>query len=188
MRALPPLAIALTLAIAAPTMATDQSKTSAGQNANKAISSTGTLGFIGLGLLLPFVQDGGDGFMHSFRAADSTVLSVGLAYGLQQLTHEKRPNSNAHDSFPSIHASAAFAIATMQAQYHPWEAPLWYAGAAVIGVSRVQLREHHWGDVIAGAALGFGTARLELSSHRGLLIYPFVGDSGDMGLVLSAQF
>jgi membrane-associated phospholipid phosphatase len=92
------------------------------------------------------------------------------------------------DSFPSTHAAAAFAIATMQSQYHPWEAPIWYVGASVIGLSRVQLREHTWGQVFAGAALGFGTARLELSLTHGMLIAPFFNSNGDPGIALTAKF
>jgi len=76
----------------------------------------------------------------------------------------------------------------MQAQFHPSEAAFWYAGAAAIGYSRVQLRQHHWTDVFAGAALGFGTARMELSSHRGLLLYPFITDNGGIGVLYTAKF
>jgi membrane-associated phospholipid phosphatase len=164
-------------------------KSSSGVNINKAISGTGTYAFVGLGILLPLVQDGDQGFPHFLRAGDATTVAVGLSLGLEQLIHENRPNGRGNASFPSTHTTAAFAIATMQAQYHPtWEAPLWYLGASVIGVSRVQLREHHWGDVFAGAALGWGTARLELSSHRGLLISPFFDQEGDPGLAFTAKF
>ena len=60
----------------------------------------------------------------------------------------------------------------MMAQYHPHEAALWYLGATAIGYSRVALRRHRWYDVVAGAALGYGVARLEVSSPRGLLAEP----------------
>jgi hypothetical protein len=160
----------------------------ADQGTNKVISTTGAYAFGGLSLLLPLLQDGDQGLNHSARTLDSLAVSFGFAYGLKNITHVKRPNSNSRDSFPSEHSTAAFAIATMQAQFHPSEAPLWYLGAAVIGVSRVQLHEHHWSDVFAGAVLGFGTARLELSSHRGLLLYPIMNDDGGAGLELSIKF
>src|ERR1700722_9567289 len=47
---------------------------SAGQNANKAISTTGTYAFLGLGLLLPLVQDGDEGVSHFLRAGDGTAV------------------------------------------------------------------------------------------------------------------
>lgn len=188
-RFLPCALIAGTLVFAAtPSFATGQTKTSSGQNANKAISSVGTVGFIGLGLLLPLIQDGDQGWAHTLRVADAGILSAGVAFGLENLTHEPKPNGLHRDSFPSMHATVAFEVATMQSSFHPWEAPLWYAGAAVISVSRVQLREHHWGDVFAGAVLGFGTAKLELSCTRGILIYPLMNADGGVGIAMNARF
>jgi membrane-associated phospholipid phosphatase len=155
----------------------------------QSISGTGTDVFLGLGILLPLIQDGSEGTPHTLRALDSTLLAGGLAFGLEVATKERTPNGLHTDSFPSMHTSVAFAVATMQAQFHPtWEAPLWYAGAALIGVSRVQLHEHHWGDVFAGAGLGYGVARIELSFPRGILVYPFMSDDGGPGLAFSAKF
>ena len=159
-----------------------------GQSINRSISGAGTIAFVGLGIALPLIQDGSEGKIHALRALDSIILAAGLGEGLKRLTHVQRPNSTKTDSFPSLHATAAFAVATMQAQYHPKEAIFWYAGAALISVSRVQLHEHRWSDVLAGAALGWGTSRLELSSHRGLLIYPIVNEDGGYGLMLSRKF
>ena len=76
----------------------------------------------------------------------------------------------------------------MQARFHPQEAVLWYAGAALIGESRIQERKHHLFDVLAGAGLGFGVARLELSLPRGLVLQPFIGERGRAGLALSGRF
>ena len=76
----------------------------------------------------------------------------------------------------------------MQAQFHPREALCWYAGATLIGVSRVTERKHYVHDVLAGAALGFGIARLELSLPKGILLHPFYGGKGRVGLVLSGRF
>ena len=160
----------------------------ADQNSNRMVSGGGTIAFLSIGVLLPFVQDGSLGSNHALRALDSLLLAGGFAEGLSRLTREPRPNNpNKHDSFPSTHAATAFAIAAMQSQYHPNEAPLWFAGASIIGLSRVQLREHHWGDVLAGAAIGFTTARIELSTPRGILVSPFVGEEG-YGVMVAARF
>lgn len=158
------------------------------EKVNKFISNGGTIGYLILGAGLPLVRDGSDGKMHTLRTLDSLAVSLAAAEGLKQLTHVKRPDSNAHDSFPSEHATAAFTVATMESQFHPSEAPLWFLGAAAIANSRVQIHKHRWADVIGGAVLGYGTARLELSSPRGLLIYPFVSDEGGYGVVVTSRF
>ena len=74
----------------------------------------------------------------------------------------------------------------MESAWHPREAPLWYGGATLIGVSRVTLHRHYIHDVIAGALLGYGTARLELASRHGLVLSPLIGSKHFFGLTLSA--
>jgi len=57
-------------------------------------------------------------------------------------------------SFPSGHAAAATAVATSISLAHPALAPALLPLAILISRSRVTLRVHHPGDVIAGAVLG----------------------------------
>jgi len=57
-------------------------------------------------------------------------------------------------SFPSGHAAAATAVAGAVSLAHPLAAPALVPLAATIACSRVALRVHHLGDVIAGVALG----------------------------------
>ena len=57
-------------------------------------------------------------------------------------------------SFPSGHAAAATAVAGAVSLAHPLLAPLLIPVAALIAYSRVALRVHHVGDVVAGVALG----------------------------------
>jgi undecaprenyl-diphosphatase len=57
-------------------------------------------------------------------------------------------------SFPSGHAAAATAVAGAVALAHPLTAPVLLPLAAWIAYSRVALRVHHVGDVLAGVALG----------------------------------
>ena len=143
----------------------------------KFASGTGNLIFLGAGTLLPLVEDGKDGAQHSIRTADSVITATILSEGLKRIVHKKRPDGGNYESFPSGHATAAFAVATMQAHYHPKQAVLWYAGATTIAASRVKLRRHYTIDVIAGAALGFGIARLEIGQKRGLLFRPFIHEA-----------
>ncbi len=61
-------------------------------------------------------------------------------------------------SFPSGHAAAAFAVATTVALHTPVLAAPLLPLAALVAASRVALRVHHTGDVVAGAALGLAGA------------------------------
>ena len=154
----------------------------------KLASGSGSILYLAAGVLLPLERDGSKGREHTLRAMDSLAVSVALSEALKGITHVKRPDSNEHDSFPSGHATAAFAIATMESEFHPTEAVLWYAGAAAIADSRVELHRHRWSDIIAGAALGYGTSRWELSRKDGILIRPFLGENDGLGLVVSGRF
>ena len=61
-------------------------------------------------------------------------------------------------SFPSGHAAASMAVAGAISVSSPLAAPALLSLAALIAYSRVALRVHHVGDVIAGAALGLAGA------------------------------
>ena len=163
-----PLALAAALFSAAPSHA------DSGSGASKFASGAGTVLYLGVGTLLPLVTDGKAGKEHSFRTADSVLTSVAISEVLKKVVHEERPDKSDNESFPSTHATAAFALATMQSHYHPKQALLWYGGATLIGASRVDLDKHHWHDVAAGAALGYLTAKFELKQSRGLLLQPFI--------------
>ncbi len=172
--------------LAVPTLSPSVRADSPARKASKFASDGGNILFLAAGVGLPLLSDGHDGKNHALRALDALGTSVIISEGLKNLVHEKRPDSNAHDSFPSGHATAAFAVATVEAGLHPHQAPLWYLGAALISYSRVRLHRHTTSDVLAGAALGFGTARLEMTQPRGLLLSPFImPDGSGMGLQMS---
>ncbi len=61
-------------------------------------------------------------------------------------------------SFPSGHAAAACAISGTIAIAHPVLTPILLPIAALIAASRVTLRVHHVGDVVAGVLLGLAGA------------------------------
>lgn len=61
-------------------------------------------------------------------------------------------------SFPSGHAGSAFCAAALLADETGTRA--WYLLATVVAASRVYVRMHHATDVIAGAAFGYGLARV----------------------------
>ena len=151
-------------------------------------SGTGNVIYLAAGTLLPLLEDGKDGQQHALRTADALFSATIITEGLKRITRERRPDSSARDSFPSGHVTAAFAVATMQSHYHPRQAPYWYLGAALISESRVQLNRHYLHDVVAGAAVGYVTARFELGQKRGLILRPFISGRGGMGLSFSKAF
>lgn len=150
------------------------------------LSREGNLAYLGLGVALPLLTDGRDGTNHSLRALDALGTSAVLSASLKALTREKRPDTDERNSFPSGHATAAFAVATVESHFHPRQAVFWYAGAALIADSRVRLHRHHTHDVLAGAALGYLTARWELARPRGLILSPVLRSERDRGF--SVQF
>ncbi len=152
------------------------------------VSNPFTVAYLAAGLGLPLLRDGSAGKDRALRTLDSLAVTFGLTEGLKSLVPERRPDGSDRQSFPSAHTSTAFAVATMQSQFHPKEAPYWYAGATLIGVARVTEHKHFTHDVVAGAALGFGVSRLELSLRRGLLLQPFYSGQGRVGMMLSGRF
>lgn len=98
----------------------------------------------------------------------NTVASVGVAYvgksALKAVIHEDRPDHSDNESFPSGHATMAFAAArSIDKEFRSesiWIPIAGYAAATAVGVERVARDRHHWYDVVAGAALGVGSAEL----------------------------
>jgi membrane-associated phospholipid phosphatase len=65
-------------------------------------------------------------------------------------------------SFPSGHAIAAFAVATVISRRYPrrrWVPYVAYGLAGVVGFSRITLNSHYPSDVFMGAALGYSISR-----------------------------
>jgi len=157
------------------------------------VSGAGTTLYLASSLAMPFLLHDEHATQHSLRTADAIITSSLITEVLKHIVREKRPDSSARTSFPSGHATAAFAAATMASHYHPKQALLWYAGATLIASSRVQLHRHYVHDVVAGAAIGYLTAKFEIKQPHGLLLAPFIkpdeGRRGQrMGFALNGSF
>ncbi|HWU36004.1 MAG TPA: phosphatase PAP2 family protein, partial [Candidatus Acidoferrum sp.] len=68
------------------------------------------------------------------------------------------PGRYAYASFPSGHATTAFAAAIILGFMYPRQAGVFMGVAVVVGLSRVLLGAHFPSDVLAGAILGSGFA------------------------------
>jgi membrane-associated phospholipid phosphatase len=64
-----------------------------------------------------------------------------------------------YDSFPSGHALTIFCVAVIASAVMPLLAPLWFAIALYLALTRVFLNAHFLSDVLIGSAIGLLTAR-----------------------------
>ena len=68
------------------------------------------------------------------------------------------PAPYAYASFPSGHATTAFAAAVVLAFWYPRQAGVFVGVAVLVGLSRIVLGVHFPSDVLAGSLLGSGVA------------------------------
>ena len=85
------------------------------------------------------------------------------------------PTTRSNSSFPSGHATGAFALATAFSHSYPKITIPAYLGAAAIGLSRVYLGRHYPADVLAGALIGYATARFVIRYREKVLALKFPG-------------
>lgn len=108
-------------------------------------------------------------------AGEALVNSVIVSETLKRVFQRPRPSaSNAGNfgtggaSFPSEHALAAWAIASVIAREYPGSLTklLAYGSASAISLSRVTAREHFPSDVIVGSVLGYLIGRHVYRAHH----------------------
>ncbi len=116
----------------------------------------------------PVVSYVGLGFgVHSEHDFVERICITATAYATQGLLtnalkysiREPRPDSDAHNSFPSGHTATAFMGAEMvRKEYGPW----WGAGAYAVATTTALMRlynDRHWtNDLLGGAAIGILSA------------------------------
>ncbi len=130
--------------------------------------STGlALGLGGLAAGTTFGQADYPGGKQLLLTLGSTVLAT---EALKAVVNEPRPDGSGNDGFPSGHTAAAFAAATYFAirygDEHPSLVPVAYGAALLTGYSRVRADKHYTRDVVAGAVLGWGLARIFTTSQN----------------------
>jgi membrane-associated phospholipid phosphatase len=125
--------------------------------------------FLGLGMIGAQAQVLDKNKGHNWpHFVGNTVASMGVAFvsktALKVIVNEERPDRSDNKSFPSGHTAIAFAAArSIDKEFCKesiWIPIAGYAAATVLGVERVASNRHHWYDVAAGAAIGYGAAEL----------------------------
>jgi membrane-associated phospholipid phosphatase len=160
---------------------------------------------IGAGYLFGRLS-GHDKMAEASSLSAEAVLTAGLwSSTLKALTARTRPAGGATGnffdyhpssgqvvgSFPSGHATGAFAVATVFSGVysdHKWVPWLAYGTAGMVGLSRLALSRHFPTDVVAGALFGNSMGRMVLARRDGTTdrrssFQPIAGpQNGDVGL------
>jgi len=134
----------------------------------------------------------------------ASLISGLVSSGIKGIVGRARPNSGhgpgtfapfKHDySFPSGHATGAFAFASVIAAHYdsPWVDATAYGIAGLVGIARIRLNAHWTSDVIAGGLIGglIGHHLVEFNRTvraNGFTLRPTVGNDGD-NLTLTWSF
>ena len=117
----------------------------------------------------------------------SLAVTLDVTVGLKLGIHAERPNGG-EESFPSGHTSISFSAAEFVRKRYGWGygGPA-YAAAAFVAYSRVEAREHHPQDVVAGAVIGILTSYIFTEPYKGWHV-GVEGGRTSFGVRLSRHF
>jgi membrane-associated phospholipid phosphatase len=157
--------------------------------------------------LLATVTGDPSGKGETYTMVEATVLSSITVEGLSLAARRARPDETldtndwgaSGSSFPSLHASAAFAIGTVFAEsggdeYRWLRRIIGYGTAAATGYLRLHDNAHWLSDVVAGAAVGIATAhfsmnrrleRVQRVQSLNLSVAPIAGDGLELDVSLT---
>lgn len=109
------------------------------------------VGLFSAGRIIP-----GDRFRSaSYDASQAIAITSVYTLALKLATSRPRPDDSNDLSFPSGHASVAFAWATVAERHYGVKGAIpAYAAASAIAVSRLAKEKHYLSDIVAGATLG----------------------------------
>jgi membrane-associated phospholipid phosphatase len=123
----------------------------------------------------------------TLQLAESSALTLGVTYALKSTVNERRPNGGT-ESFPSGHTSISFSAAEFMRKRYGWEYGIpAYALAGFVAYSRVESREHHPHDVVAGAGIGIISSYIFTRPYKGWH-FRLEGDGKSYGFSLSRNW
>lgn len=96
----------------------------------------------------------------TYDLSQAIIVNQVWTQALKFAIRRERPDGSNRVSFPSGHASNAFAAATVIVRHYPRLAVPGFGVASYIAVSRMAANKHHFSDIVAGAGFGYGVGRL----------------------------
>jgi undecaprenyl-diphosphatase len=149
--------------------------TLAGNANDRAIARRGLHGAVAGGLLVAALKETtrkarpyvGRGPVYGARPLPAAGEQGPERSVLQRVLSEDEEDATKPDavkSFPSGHTMAAFSLATVWAGRRPDDRELAYGLAALVGLARIELKQHWPSDVFFGAAIGIAAGN---AANRG---------------------
>jgi hypothetical protein len=119
----------------------------------------------------------------------SLAVSGTLTYAVKIAVRRDRP-TGACCSFPSGHASATFAFASVLWRHLGWKAAVpTYTVATYVALSRLHLDVHFLSDVVFGSAIGLASGRAVTRHDRHFWgVYPMPVPGGGIGVAVVGSF
>jgi hypothetical protein len=145
--------------------------------AGEIIGSPLVIGALSGGLVLGSLATDNSRFRaYAFTLSQGLIVSGSVTTAVKLAAQRTRPDGANQWSFPSGHASATFALATVSSHYYGKKAgiPL-YALASLVAASRVEYGKHFPTDVIVGATIGYIAGRAAIRGTRHVTIGPGPG-------------
>lgn len=142
--------------------------------AGEIIGSPPMMGALSGGLILGSLATDNSRFRgYAFTLSQGLIVAGSVATAVKLAVRRTRPDGENHWSFPSAHAAATFALATVSSHYYGKKAgiPL-FALASLIAVSRVEYGKHFPTDVIMGASIGYIAGRAAIRGAQHVTIGP----------------
>ncbi|HEX3000167.1 MAG TPA: phosphatase PAP2 family protein [Armatimonadota bacterium] len=133
---------------------------------------------------IPMLVDGQHGRQAGTKALKALAAASLASTGIKCLVGKERPAQSggairyrgprlSNSSFPSGHATCAFAVATVMAQEYPRYRYLFWGLATAVGAARIYSAAHFPSDVWAGAGLGIYMGRRASRGNTNLLSWSF---------------
>ena len=133
----------------------------------------------------------------TYDLAQTTIINAAYTTAIKLPTHRLRPDGSDYLSFPSGHASNAFAWATVGTRYYGAKAGVpGFLWAGLMAVGRMEKSRHYLSDVVGGATVGVLSGLTcvrrdgeALKGARRLSLAPLPSPSGDgVGISLLVDF
>ena len=137
----------------------------------------------------------------TYDTSQAVVVNFLYTLALKEAIKRRRPDGSDRLSFPSGHASNAFAVATVWVEQYGWKAAVpGYLAATFVAGSRLALAKHHLSDIVGGATLGYivgrSVARWDAKPSSkpvhgapNAILMPYGGPDGTgIGLAVAVQF